>query len=112
MIQFEQCDPVLAASIREEALRLFEHEPSRFVDRSEQFVNLGVNGDVGRYYSMRHDAAPTNVWNWLGLLAPKLPGLELDQAYINIYLLGGFIPVHRDNTSEGHLAMAVIPLQR
>lgn len=111
MIRFEQCDPVLSAVIREEALYLFEHEPSRFIDRGVRFVNLGVAGDRGHYYSLRHDAAPQDVREWLGLLAQKLPDLTLDQAYINVYPPGGFIPIHRDNTAEGHLAMAIVALQ-
>lgn len=111
MIRLEQCNPVLSAVMREEAIHLFEHEPSRFIDRSTRFVNVGVSGDVGRYYSLRHDAAPTDLRGWLGLLAPKVLGLDLDQAYINVYPPGGFVPVHRDNTAEGHLAMAIVALQ-
>jgi hypothetical protein len=111
MIQFEQCDPVLAVCIREEALYLLAHEPSRFIDRGKHFVNLGVDGKSGHYYSLRHDAAPTKLRQWLGQFPPKVGGYQLDQAYINIYPAGGFMPIHRDNTDEGHLGMAVIPLQ-
>lgn len=111
MIRVEQCDPILCASLREEACHLFEHEPSRFIDRSRKFVNVGVEGDVGRYYSVRHDACPTFMLGELARLAPRLEGHELDQAYINVYPSGYFIPAHRDVTSEGHLAMVIVPLQ-
>lgn len=111
MIRFEQCDPVLCTAVRDEACRMFELAPSRFTDRSKMFVNHGIAGDSGRYYSVRHDACPTEVRNWLGQLAPRLAGYELDQAYINAYPIGSFIPPHRDNTREGHLAMVVVPLQ-
>ncbi|MDA8484391.1 2OG-Fe(II) oxygenase [Pseudomonas resinovorans] len=111
MIRLEQCDPVLAAAIRDETGSLFECQTSRFFDRSRHFINRGLEGDTGRYFSLRHDAAPGLVRLWLSLLAPTVPDLELDQGYINVYPAGGFIPPHRDNTGEGHLAMAVVPLQ-
>lgn len=111
MIRYEQCDPVLAALIREEALHLFGCEPSRFINRGIQFVNRGISGSVGRYFSLRHDAAPKELRTLLGQLPPKLASYQLDQAYINVYPPSAFIPIHRDTTAEGHLAMAVVPLQ-
>ncbi|MFL1552514.1 hypothetical protein ACI77I_26095 [Pseudomonas sp. D47] len=111
MIRLEQCDPVLCAALREEACQLFEREPSRFTNRAKRFVNVGIAGDAGHYYSLRHDACPAFMRTELSRLAPRLAGMELDQAYINVYPQGSFIPPHRDNTREGHLAMVVVPLQ-
>lgn len=111
MVRLEQCDPVLCAALREEACQLFEREPSRFIDRSQRFVNLGIAGDFGHYYSVRHDACPEFMRVELSHLAPRLAGHELDQAYVNVYQAGSFIPPHRDNTREGHLAMVIVPLQ-
>lgn len=111
MIRLEQCDPILCAAVREEACRLFEQEPSRFTDRSRKFVNRGLVDESGQYFSMRHDACPTELRAWLGQIAPRLTGYELDQASINVYPPGCVIPPHRDVTGEGHRAMAVVPLQ-
>lgn len=111
MIRFEQCDPMLCIAIREEACRLFEHEPSRFVDRSRKFINRGLEDESGHYFSLRHDACPPQLQTWFSLVAPRLPDLELDQAYINVYPPGSFIPPHRDVTRQGQRGMAVVALQ-
>lgn len=111
MMRLEQCDPILCVAIREEACHLFDQERSRFVDRSRSFVNRGLDGESSHYYSMRHDACPADIRSWLGQIAPRLPDHELDQAYINVYPPGSFIPPHRDVTREGHRAMVVVPLQ-
>lgn len=111
MVRLEQCDPIVCASVRDQACQLFELKPSRFTDRSQKFVNIGIAGDSGRYYSVRHDACPAALLAELSRLAPRLANHELDQAYINVYPVGSFIPPHRENTREGHLAMVVVPLQ-
>lgn len=111
MVRVEQCDPVVCGELRAETCRMFEQEVSRFTDRSQRFVNIGISGDSGRYFSMRHDACPAFVLKQLSSLAPRLANHELDQAYINVYPVGSFIPAHRDNTAHGHLAMVVVPLQ-
>ena len=92
MVRLEQCDPIVCASVRDQACQLFELKPSRFTDRSQKFVNIGIAGDSGRYYSVRHDACPAALLAELSRLAPRLANHELDQAYINVYPVGASSP--------------------
>lgn len=112
MIRLEQCDPVLSASICEEVIELFELHPSLFAKRSQHVASVGTSGGMGHYYSLCHDAAPENVRSWLGLLAPKLQGLTLDRAHINMYPPGSHVSPYSDGPAPGSLAMAVVALQR
>lgn len=110
MVRLEQCDRELCAVLREEACRLFEQAPLRFVDRSRKFVNVGIAGDAGHYFSLHHERCPASMRTQLSLLAPRLKDHELDRAQIHVYPPNSFIPAHRPRC-EGHLAMAVVPLQ-
>ncbi|CAI8760334.1 hypothetical protein [Pseudomonas zeae] len=110
MVRLEQCDPVLCAVLREETCRLFEKAPIRFINRSRKFRNVGIAGDAGHFYSLRHEHCTPSMRTELSLLAPRLKNYELDRAYIHVFPPNSFIPAQRFS-SEEHLAMAVVPLQ-
>ncbi|MBB6155163.1 hypothetical protein HDC30_002386 [Pseudomonas sp. JAI115] len=80
------------------------------MDRSRKHTHIGIAGDAGHYYSLRHERCTASMRTALSLLAPRLQGHELDRAYINMYPSNSFIPANRC-VCEGPWRMAVVPLQ-
>jgi hypothetical protein len=79
------------------------------MDRSKVFRNLGINGEIGLYYSFEiSEENYPSLWN--DIFKSKIyEGLEPNEVQLNIYLPGNFIPPHIDKGSN--LYTISVPLQ-
>ena len=95
----EECDKLI---------ELFSDHKSA-MDRSAVYQNLGINNDVGSYYSFEitEEKYPTL---WKNIFKSKTyNGLEPNEVQLNIYLPGNFIPPHVDKGCVLHTI--TVPLQ-
>ncbi len=84
-----------------------DHEKA--MDRSSVYQNMGINNDVGSYYSFEitEGKYPTL---WKDIFKDKTcNGLEPTEVQLNIYLPGNFIPPHVDKGNSLHTV--TVPLQ-
>ena len=81
----------------------------RSFDRSTHDVNLGVNGDSGKYHSFLicREIAP-ELWKEM-FEGREINEIPLDSVMVNIYKRGDFIPPHRDK--QGSIYTVTVPLQ-
>lgn len=95
----EECDKLI---------ELFnDHESA--MDRSVSYLNPGLNGEVGSYYSFEitEQAYPTL---WKDVFKCKTyKGLEPIEVQLNVYLPGNFIPPHVDKGNN--IYTISVPLQ-
>lgn len=80
-----------------------------FIDRGVKSVNLGLNGERGRYDSMLL-CAETFPHVWQDHFSNRsINGIPLDSVMVNRYHTGDFIPKHRDK--QGSIFTVCVPLQ-
>ena len=95
----EECDKLI---------ELFNDYESA-MDRSMVYQNVGLNNDVGSYYSFEvtERKYPTL---WKDIFKRKIyKGLEPNEVQLNIYLPGNFIPPHVDKGNN--IYTITVPLQ-
>ena len=96
----DQCDVML---------RYVHENMERSFDRSTHDVNLGVNGDSGKYHSFLicREIDPV-IWSEM-FNGHEINGIPLDSVMVNVYKRGDFIPPHKDKQSS--IYTVSIPLQ-
>jgi|TARA_B110000908_G_scaffold171637_1_gene235116 hypothetical protein len=99
----------LAEEVCNEIVEYSEKRPNIFRDRSKEYVNRGVDGDVGNYYAAeisRKSLVPLWKKYFKDLRFKEFAPVEVQ---INKYDPGAFIPPHVDNSMAFHTIC--VPLQ-
>lgn len=99
----------LSETICDELVEYAEKRPNIFIDRSKDFVNYGINGEVGKYY-----ATEISNRSLIPLWEKYFKNLEIDgltptEVQLNKYQKGSFIPPHKDGGIAFHTIC--VPLQ-
>jgi hypothetical protein len=88
--------PLITVSKTKDVLKnLLLEEKLRWVKNES---NLGLNGDIGEYYSLYEHTMSKELYQLLKEIAPKQDGLLLEEIVVNHYPKGGFIPMHIDQS--------------
>lgn len=86
-----------------------EKSSFNFIDRGKKAINLGIDGDHGRYDSMLLcNETFSDVWQDF-FSSRSINGIPLDSVMVNRYYTGDFIPKHRDK--QGSIYTVCVPLQ-
>ena len=99
----------LSEEVCNEIVEYSEKRPNIFRDRSKEYVNRGVDGDVGKYYAAeisRKSLVPLWKKYFKDLMFKEFAPVEVQ---INKYDIGAFIPPHVDNSMAFHTIC--VPLQ-
>ena len=78
-------------------------------DRSRHKPNLGLNGEVGHYFSCGRESFPEVIRLAVDAIEPIIPGYECEDWVVNRTPIGGGMPPHIDN--EGYLAVSLLCMQ-
>ena len=87
----------LSEEVCNEIVEYSEKRPNIFRDRSKEYINRGVDGDVGKYYAAeisRKSLVPLWKKYFRDLMFKEFAPVEVQ---INKYDIGAFIPPHVDN---------------
>ena len=99
----------LSKEVCNEIIEYAEKRPNIFRDRSKEYINSGIHGDVGKYY-----AAEISHKSLVPLWKKYFRDLSFEEftpteVQLNKYDIGAFIPPHVDNSMAFHTIC--IPLQ-
>ena len=89
--------------------KLSQLDDAYWRDRSRHKPNMGLNADVGYYFSCARESMPHAIRVDIDRVAPRFEPYELEGWVVNKTPLGGGMPPHIDN--EGYFGIGILCLQ-